>query len=172
MKKGDLQNSQVYLHVKPMLGATYTDIQIWVFYPFNGPEKAKVDFSSIPLRRIGEHVGDWEHVTLRISNFNGELHSMYFSEHSGGSWVIASELEFQGGNKPCRYSSLHGHAMYSKSGLILQGSGGIGIRNDTANSKIVMDIGLQFSLAASEYLGSSISTMDRLFEEMGSEDKL
>ncbi|XWS27561.1 hypothetical protein CRYUN_Cryun26dG0126500 [Craigia yunnanensis] len=156
VKKGDLQNSQVYLHVKPMLGATYSDIAIWVFYPFNGPAKAKVEFINIPLGKIGEHVGDWEHVTLRASNFNGELHSMYFSEHSGGSWVNASELEFQGGNKPCTYSSLHGHAMYSKPGLVLQGSGGIGIRNDTAKSKILMDTGLQFSLVAAEYLGSTI----------------
>ena len=156
VKKGDLQDSQVYLHVKPMLGVTYTDIQIWVFYPFNGPAKAKIKFINIPLGRIGEHVGDWEHVTLRISNFNGELHSMYFSEHSGGSWVNASELEFQGGNKPFTYSSLHGHAMYSKPGLVLQGSGGIGIRNDTAKSKILMDTGLQNSLVAAEYLGSTI----------------
>ncbi|XP_022749430.1 uncharacterized protein LOC111298929 [Durio zibethinus] len=154
--KGDLQSSQVYLHVKPMLGATYSDIAIWVFYPFNGPAKAKVQLINIPLGKIGEHVGDWEHVTLRVSNFNGELHSMYFSEHSGGSWVNASELEFQGGNKPCSYSSLNGHAMYSKPGLVLQGNGGIGIRNDTAKSKILMDTGLQFSLVAAEYLGSTI----------------
>ncbi|GMI63838.1 hypothetical protein like AT2G44260 [Hibiscus trionum] len=156
VKKGDLQNSQVYLHVKPMLGATYSDIAIWVFYPFNGPAKAKVELIDIPLGKIGEHVGDWEHVTLRISNFNGELHGMYFSEHSGGSWVDASDLEFQGGNKPCTYSSLHGHAMYSKPGLVLQGSGGIGIRNDTAKSKVVMDTGRQFSLVAAEYLGSTV----------------
>ncbi|XP_022718119.1 uncharacterized protein LOC111276635 [Durio zibethinus] len=156
VKKGDLQNSQVYLHVKPMLGATYSDIAIWVFYPFNGPARAKVEFINISLGRIGEHVGDWEHVTLRVSNFNGELQSMYFSEHSGGSWVNASDLEFQGGNKPCTYSSLHGHAMYSKPGLVLQGNGGIGIRNDTAKSKILMDTGLQFSLIAAEYLGSAI----------------
>ncbi|XP_039072331.1 uncharacterized protein LOC120219574 [Hibiscus syriacus] len=155
VKKGDLQNSQVYLHVKPMLGATYTDIAIWVFYPFNGPAKAKVELIDIPLGKIGEHVGDWEHVTLRISNFNGELHRMYFSEHSGGSWVDGSDLEFQHGNKPCAYSSLHGHAMYSKPGLVLQGSGGIGIRNDTAKSKIVMDTGLQFSVVAAEYLGTT-----------------
>ncbi|MBA0638692.1 hypothetical protein Godav_025347, partial [Gossypium davidsonii] len=155
VKKGDLQNSQVYLYVKPMLGATYSDLEIWVFYPFSGAAKAKVEFINISLGRIGEHVGDWEHVTLRVSNFNGELHSIYFSEHSGGSWVNASELEFQGGNKPCTYSSLHGHAMYSKPGLVLQGSGEIGIRNDTAKSKIVMDTGLQFSLVAAEYLGST-----------------
>ncbi|XVF77904.1 hypothetical protein PTKIN_Ptkin14bG0085200 [Pterospermum kingtungense] len=157
VKKGDLHNSQVYLHVKPMLGATYTDIQIWVFYPFNGAAKAKVlEFINIPLGRIGEHVGDWEHVTLRVSNFNGELHSVFFSEHSGGSWVNASELAFEDGNKPCTYSSLHGHAMYSKPGLVLQGNGGIRIRNDTAKSKILMDTGRQFSLVAAEYLGSSI----------------
>ncbi|KAK8691100.1 hypothetical protein V6N13_074620 [Hibiscus sabdariffa] len=152
VKKGDLRDSQVYLHVKPMLGATYSDIAIWVFYPFNGPAKAKVELIDIPLRKIGEHVGDWEHVTLRVSNFNGELHRVYFSEHSGGSWVDASDLEFQGGNKPCAYSSLHGHAMYSKPGMALQGSGGIGIRNDTAKSTIVMDTGLQYSLVAAEYL--------------------
>ncbi|KAE8726856.1 hypothetical protein F3Y22_tig00005974pilonHSYRG00201 [Hibiscus syriacus] len=138
VKKGDLKDSQVYLHVKPMLGATYSDIVIWVFHPFNGPAKAKV-----------KHVGDWEHVTLRVSNFNGELHRVYFSKHSGGSWVDASDLEFHGGeNKPCAYSSLHGHAMYSKPGMVLQGSGGIGIRNDTAKNMIVMDTGLRFLLVA------------------------
>ncbi|KAE8690222.1 non-specific lipid-transfer protein 8-like [Hibiscus syriacus] len=188
VKKGDLQNSQVYLHVKPMFGATYTDIAVWVFCPFNGPAKVKVELDGnywldLPVDEankgkdkgqsrthrhsirkdsinptsvhVGEHVGDWEHVTLRISNFNGELHRMYFSEHSGGSWADASELEFQGGNKPCAYSSLHGHAMYSKPGLVLQGSGGIGIRNDTAKSKMVMDTGLQFTVVAAEYLGST-----------------
>jgi hypothetical protein len=90
--KGDLGNSQVCVHIKPMLGATFTDIAIWVFYPFNGPAKAKVKLVNVPLGKIGEHVGDWEHVTLRVSNFNGELQRVYFSEHSGGTWVDASEL--------------------------------------------------------------------------------
>ncbi|KAH1084062.1 hypothetical protein J1N35_023823 [Gossypium stocksii] len=156
VKKGDLKETQVYLHVKPMLGATYTDIQIWVFYPFNGGAKAKAVFIDIPLGKIGEHVGDWEHLTLRISNFTGELQSVYFSAHSGGSWVTVSELEFKDGNKPCAYSSLHGHAMYSKPGLVLQGKGTIGIRNDTAKSKILMDTGVGFVLVAGEYLGNSV----------------
>ncbi|XP_061958518.1 hypothetical protein At1g04090-like [Populus nigra] len=157
VKKGNLQDSQVYLHIKPMLGATFTDIAVWVFYPFNGPSKAKVEFINIPLGKIGEHVGDWEHVTLRISNFNGELWSVYFSEHSGGTWVKASELEFQNGNKAVTYSSLHGHAMYAKPGLVLQGSGGIGIRNDTAKSKKFMDTGANSLVVAAEYLGTDIN---------------
>ncbi|CAI9266070.1 unnamed protein product [Lactuca saligna] len=87
VKKGDLQNGEAYIHVKPMLGATFTDLAIWLFYPFNGPSTAKFGLVDIPLGRIGEHIGDWEHVTLRISNFDGVLYRVYFAQHSGGTWV-------------------------------------------------------------------------------------
>ncbi|XP_043690613.1 uncharacterized protein LOC122641443 [Telopea speciosissima] len=156
--KGDLQSSQVYLHVKPMFGATFTDIAIWVFYPFNGAAKAKVGLINISLGKIGEHVGDWEHVTLRISNFTGELSRVYFAEHSKGTWLDASQVEFEGGNKVVTYSSLHGHAFYSKAGLVLQGNTklGIGIRNDTAKSKTVMDTGVRSAIVSAEYLGTVV----------------
>ncbi|CAH2058047.1 unnamed protein product [Thlaspi arvense] len=157
VKKGDLQSAKVYLHIKPMLGATFTDIAIWVFYPFNGPARAKVKFLNLPLGKIGEHVGDWEHATLRVSNFNGELWRMFLSQHSGGVWVDACDLEFQGGggggsNKPVAYASLHGHAMYPKPGLVLQGDDGVGIRNDTAKGKKVIDTGLGYEVIAAEYV--------------------
>ncbi|KAK6946092.1 Vacuolar protein sorting-associated protein 62 [Dillenia turbinata] len=156
VKKGDLQSSEAYLHVKTMLGGTFTDIAIWFFHPFNGPARAKVGSVNLKLGRIGQHVGDWEHITLRISNFNGELKKVYFSAHNGGIWVDASNLEFYTGNKPVGYSSLHGHAMYSKPGLVLQGSGGIGIRNDAAKSKMTVDAGLRYSIVAAEHLGTGI----------------
>jgi hypothetical protein len=66
--------------------------------------------------------------------------------------VDASELEFQNGNKVVAYASLHGHAFYSKPGLVLQGSGGIGISNDTEKSKLVMDTRVNYSLVSAEYL--------------------
>ncbi|XP_028799758.1 uncharacterized protein LOC114755061 isoform X1 [Neltuma alba] len=159
VKRGDLQSFQAYLHIKPMLGATFTDISIWIFYPFNGPSTAKVVLiDSIPLGQIGEHIGDWEHLTLRISNFNGGLNSVYFSQHSGGQWVDAPELEFQPGkNKPVAYSSLNGHALYSKPGLVLQGTKTIGIRNDTAKSEKLVDLGRGFEVVAGEYLGSAVT---------------
>lgn len=93
-----------------MLGATFTDIAIWVFYPFNGAAKAKLEIINVSLGKIGEHIGDWEHLTLRVSNFNGELTSVFFSQHSAGVWVSAPELEFQGGNKPVTYSALRSHS--------------------------------------------------------------
>ncbi|KAK2988076.1 hypothetical protein RJ640_002017, partial [Escallonia rubra] len=156
LKKGDLQDAEAYLHIKPILGATFTDVAIWVFYPFNGPARAKVELVNVSLGKIGQHVGDWEHATLRISNFNGELKSVYFSEHSGGSWVNAAELEFQNGNKPVAYASLHGHALFPKAGLVLQGNGAIGIRNDMAKSKMVMDTGVRAVVVAAEYLSSPV----------------
>lgn len=155
VKRGDLLSSQAYLHIKPMYGGTLTDIAIWVFYPFNGPARAKVEFFNVSLGKIGEHVGDWEHVTLRVSNFSGELWQVYFSEHSKGEWVDSSQVEFQNGNKVVAYASLHGHASYPKPGLVLQGSNGIGIRNDTAKSKFVMDTGKNCSVVAADYLNSN-----------------
>ncbi|CAA0376794.1 unnamed protein product [Arabidopsis thaliana] len=154
---GDLQSMEVYLHIKPVFGGTFTDIAVWMFYPFNGPSRAKLKAASIPLGRIGEHIGDWEHFTLRISNFSGKLHRMYLSQHSGGSWTDASEIEFQGGgNKPVAYASLNGHAMYSKPGLVLQGKDNVGIRNDTGKSEKVIDTAVRFRVVAAEYMRGEV----------------
>ncbi|KAJ3674611.1 hypothetical protein LUZ60_005227 [Juncus effusus] len=154
IKKGDLNSAEVYLQVKPLFGATYTDIPIWVFYPFNGPARAKVEFLTISLGKIGEHLGDWEHLTLRVSNFNGELLRVYFAEHSGGTWFDASQLDFEGGNKPVAFASLHGHAFYSKPGLVLQGDSelGVGIRNDSDKGQ-KLDVGKIFQVVSADYLG-------------------
>ncbi|KAK9048992.1 hypothetical protein SSX86_032041 [Deinandra increscens subsp. villosa] len=153
VKKGDLAHSCAYFQIKPMFGGTFTDIPLWVFYPFNGPARVKVNIFTVPLGKIGEHVGDWEHLTLRVSNYNGELKNVYFSEHSGGRLIDASEIEFENGNKPVAYASLHGHAFYSKPGLVLQGSGLIGIRNDAKKGSMMMDTGVAAMVVAAEYLG-------------------
>ncbi|XP_017224140.1 hypothetical protein At1g04090 isoform X3 [Daucus carota subsp. sativus] len=155
VKKGDLADAGVYLHVKPALGGTFTDIAVWIFYPFNGAARAKIEFVTVSLGRIGEHVGDWEHVTLRISNFDGELKSVYFSQHNKGSWVSVSNLEFEKDNKPVVYASLHGHAAYPQAGLVVQGTASIGIRNDTSRGNVVMDTGSRYLVVGAEYLGAS-----------------
>ncbi|KAL5175956.1 hypothetical protein HKD37_08G022038 [Glycine soja] len=156
VKKGDFKSCQAYVHAKPMFGGTFTDLVMWVFYPFNGPGTAKVGLIDIPLGKIGEHIGDWEHVTLRVSNFNGELKRVYLSQHSKGQWVEAPQLEFQSGNKAVCYSSLNGHAIYPKVGLVMQGLDGIGIKNETKRSEKVIDMGVGFEVVSGEYLGSTI----------------
>ncbi|KAL8521417.1 hypothetical protein ACS0TY_011802 [Phlomoides rotata] len=151
VKKGDLQSAEGYIHVKPVLGATFTDIQIWLFYPFNGPATAKLGIiEHIPLGKIGEHVGDWEHVTLRISNFDGILYKVYLGQHSTGTWVDSCLLKFREGNKFVGYSARNGHGSYYKEEVVLQGGGSIGIRNDTEKSDMVMDTGAKFTVVAAD----------------------
>lgn len=158
LMSGNLDTAELYVHVKPALGGTFTDIVMWIFCPFNGPATLKVGPVSVAMSRVGQHVGDWEHFTLRVSNFNGELWNMYFSEHSGGGWRDASEIEFIEGNKPIVYSSKHGHASFPHAGTYLQGSSklGIGVRNDTARSNIFIDSSVRYQIVAAEFLGKGL----------------
>ncbi|KAK9292328.1 hypothetical protein L1049_020294 [Liquidambar formosana] len=157
---GNMESAELYVHVKPALGGTFTDIAMWIFCPFNGPSTVKVGLVSIAMSKIGQHVGDWEHYTLRLSNFTGELWSIYFSEHSGGRWVDASEVEYIEANKPIVYSSKSGHASFPHPGTYLQGSSklGVGIRNDVARSKFFVDSSTRYQIVAAEYLGDGVVT--------------
>ncbi|MQL96956.1 hypothetical protein Taro_029639 [Colocasia esculenta] len=153
IKEGHLPSTEAYVHAKPMLGGTFTDLAVWVFYPFNGPATLKVGSLNVAFRKMGEHIGDWEHVTLRVSNFTGGLWRVYFAAHSAGTWVDASEVEFKCGNKPVAYSSLRGHAAYAKPGLVLNGDENlcIGIRDDTARGGMSMDTGKKYRLVAADH---------------------
>ncbi|XP_038979049.1 uncharacterized protein LOC120109361 isoform X2 [Phoenix dactylifera] len=159
VKQGSIDSCKLYVHVKPALGGTFTDLSIWVFCPFNGPATIKIGVASFSLSKIGRHVGDWEHFTLRISNFTGELWSIFFSQHSGGEWVDASGLEFIEGNKAVVYSSKSGHASFPHAGTYLQGSEklGIGVRNDAAQSNLLVDSSVKYQIVAAEYLGDAVS---------------
>ncbi|KAL2249211.1 UNVERIFIED_CONTAM: hypothetical protein Sindi_2394800 [Sesamum indicum] len=160
VRSGNIKSAELYVHVKPASGGTFTDIAMWIFCPFNGPATIKAGLWSYTFNRIGQHVGDWEHFTLRLSNFNGELWSVYFSEHSGGEWLDASELEFIEGNKPIVYASKHGHASFPHEGCYIQGSTklGVGARNDCAKSKYSVDSSSKYQIIAAEYLGDGVVT--------------
>ncbi|KAJ7977173.1 Vacuolar sorting-associated protein 62 [Quillaja saponaria] len=150
VKHGDLKSAKLYVHVKPALGGTFTDIAMWVFCPFNGPATLKVGIMNFSFSKIGEHVGDWEHFTLRVCNFTGELWSIYFSQHSGGEWIHAYDLEYINGNRAIVYSSKNGHASFPHPGIYIQGSSklGIGLRNDAARSNLYIDSSINYELVA------------------------
>ncbi|KAL4360435.1 hypothetical protein GQ457_04G026860 [Hibiscus cannabinus] len=158
IKLGNLGSAKLYVHVKLALGGTFTDIAMWIFCPFNGPATLKVGVMNFALSKIGQHVCDWEHFTLRICNFTGELWSIYFSQHSGGVWVNAYDLENIQGNKAIVYSSKSGHASFPRPGTYIQGSAklGIGIRNDAARSNLYVDSSSRYELVAAEYLGDGV----------------
>ncbi|XLT51288.1 uncharacterized protein LOC107634430 [Arachis ipaensis] len=49
LKCGDLQNARLYVHVKPTLSGTFTDIAMWIFCPFNRPVTLKIRIKNIPF---------------------------------------------------------------------------------------------------------------------------
>nr|GEV27429.1 hypothetical protein [Tanacetum cinerariifolium] len=102
----------VYIHAKPGVTGTYTDVVIWLYYPFNGPSKLKVGPFTIKLRKAGEQVSDWEHMRLRVDNFSGCLSKIYLSQHGKGKWVPADDFEYIYG-RPVVYAALHDHAHYN-----------------------------------------------------------
>lgn len=157
VKRGDLDGAEVYVHVKPALGGTFTDLAIWIFCPFNGPGTLKIGPTNIAMAMIGEHVGDWEHFTLRLSNFSGELDSIYLSQHSGGVWIRPWDLEFIEENRAVVYSSRSSHACFPHPGTYLQGSSmfSLGVRNDCARSSFILDCSTHYKIIAVEYLGES-----------------
>jgi hypothetical protein len=73
--------------------------------------------------------------------------------------VEASQLEYldgYGGNRPVAYASRHGHALYPKAGLVLQGNSrlGVGIRNDAAKGgRLNAGLAGRCEVVSAEYLG-------------------
>ncbi|GJY23109.1 vacuolar protein sorting-associated protein 62, partial [Tanacetum coccineum] len=66
VKKGSLADAVAYIHAKPVVTGSYTDIVVWLYYPFNGPAKLQLRPFIIPLGNAGQHVSDWEHMRPEV----------------------------------------------------------------------------------------------------------
>ncbi|GJZ63062.1 putative vacuolar protein sorting-associated protein 62 [Tanacetum coccineum] len=156
-KRGFLHDAKAYVHVKQALGGTFTDLAIWLYYPFNGAGKVQVGPFTIKLSQIGEHVSDWEHITIRIDNFRGTLKSVYLSQHAKGKWFTPREFEFVR-TRPVVYASLHGHTHYNSPGVHLHLKEEINPddmkMDDAAKSNNVMDIASKYDIVCVDYMDS------------------
>jgi len=90
--------------------STASDLQYWFFYPFNGSGGRHIP-----------HEGDWEHVTMRVTNTESPvLIAVYASAHglkNGGWWPCeGGELLLNQLNNPVIYSALGSHASYISKG--------------------------------------------------------
>lgn len=144
-KGGDPKNAKVYVNVK--VGKDATDIQYWFLYAFNGPGMVYLGLmNSIPailpsdialkslkdsfpkgadknytkLKVLGVHEMDWEHLTVRVSNSNGEIlkdQAVFMSAHGAGGWLPARAVLHENPKtkvmQPWAYASLNGHALFS-----------------------------------------------------------
>ena len=92
------------------------DLQCWFFYPFNGREGRHIT-----------HEGDWEHVTVRVTNTRElRLIAAYLSAHgqNNGGWAVPDTeaeigpiLQLTPGGNPIVYSALGSPASYAAAGV-------------------------------------------------------
>ncbi len=130
IKSGNLATAKAYVNI--VVGSTYTDLQYWFLYGYNGAGTAYIkywvaatirwppwessgphwepagDFSMSPG---GQHEGDWEHITVRIRNDNYEAQQVYFAYHSEGD-LRTYQSSLRNG-RVAFYASRNGHAAYA-----------------------------------------------------------
>lgn len=120
---GNMSHAKIYVAVYDR-DFGHTDIQFYFFYPYNGPAKIQIRMGSKKIVKyfldpVGRHIGDAEHVTLRICNSTGRPEGVYMSRHSGGEWVygddIWTRLELED-THPVIYSAKDSHAHYTSEG--------------------------------------------------------
>lgn len=128
IKKGNLANAKAYVNI--VIGESTTDIQYWFLYGYNGPGTAYlkklnlvyspsspeefgryVSIGDFLMAPAGQHEGDWEHITVRIRNDNGEAQQVYFAAHSEGETKKHAETVKDG--MITFHASRNGHAAYA-----------------------------------------------------------
>lgn len=129
---GDSSTAVMYVHVRRatdpagVADKDWIDIQYWFFYPYNGGIGGLI----YPMFPGGTHEGDWEHVTVRVSNWRdlsaSAVEAVFFAAHgrAEGKWLVKSgnsprsgRYTLVDGKHPLVYSAYHSHASYENDGL-------------------------------------------------------
>ena len=105
IRKGDYTKAKAYVHflANPPGYAGY-DIQYWLFYAVRGFSAVRIHLYGYdpgfdllaPAEEtldqgVGEHQGDWKHVTVRIDQ-NGALQGVFYAQHTGGYWLLPPDM--------------------------------------------------------------------------------
>ena len=97
------------------------DLTYWFFYPYNQGKTVCVGFlaggSCVGCKKeFGDHVGDWEHITVRTLNLKPT--HIYMSWHNSGSLFTygdTKKITYEG-THPIVYSAIGSHGLYPKPG--------------------------------------------------------
>ena len=124
-RSGDLGTAKIFAHIRRAPhDLLFVDIQYWFFYAYNG---------AVPIQPFfGNHEGDWEHITVRVSNWWSSIdkisvEGVFFAAHgySDGRWITkaASSPEkdryafVKGTRHPIVFSAYNTHASYESAGI-------------------------------------------------------
>jgi hypothetical protein len=109
--------SNAPIYVKTIDYGNYIDLKFYMFYAINGFQTFQagiiVNFKTQPYlfdwANFALHQGDWEHVTVRISEDTTRLLGVFYSQHGKAAWVSNPSLD---GTHPIVYSAWDSHANY------------------------------------------------------------
>ncbi|MFT7536882.1 MAG: hypothetical protein ACI85K_002837, partial [Hyphomicrobiaceae bacterium] len=130
LKFGDLSRAKAYVRAQPLDGVI-TELQFWIFYPYNGAGKAYASVSPWwsqtwnPTGSMGEHFSDWEVIRVRLTNrdlYNPNTYKMLSVSMGRHDF----EVEFSVGNAaltlqsghPVIFSADRSHAQYTQPGYL------------------------------------------------------
>jgi hypothetical protein len=109
--------AQIVTRTQDGVPTNITDIIYWTFYPYNNGKRVCIglytDWGGCfgGYSTFGNHVGDWEHLTVRF--VDGRPSQVYMSQHSGGGTFTFGDKEMSSvGFHPEAYSALGSHGLY------------------------------------------------------------
>lgn len=111
---GSLTDCKCYAFATEKSGG-YLDLSYYVFTPYN-KAKEVVGF------QFGNHIGDWEHVTVRLMKYEESSHTYYrpiivdYSAHNFKNYASWDEVEKIDETHPIAYTALGSHGMWQKAG--------------------------------------------------------
>jgi hypothetical protein len=110
------------VYVKVLDFGTYVDIKYFFFYAWNGfqPFRAGI-ISGLTTKaynydwaQFALHYGDWEHITVRLSEDLSTVQGVFYSEHHDSAWVTGPTFS---GTHPVVYAGWNSHANYPTAGI-------------------------------------------------------
>jgi hypothetical protein len=144
IRKGNYTQAKAYVHflANPPGYAGGYDIQYWLFYAVRGFSAVRIHLygfdSGFDLlasaqetmdQGLGEHQGDWKHVTVRIDQ-SGTMQGVFYAQHTGGYWLQPPDIPTVAdgaNNHPIVYSGRNTHSCLSSPGRYDQIGGGLSI---------------------------------------------
>lgn len=94
----------------------YLDLSYFVYTPFNKAKK-------VVGMEFGDHIGDWEHVTVRLLKFTENGENFYrpvlldYSTHNLRNYVTWDEIETVNETHPVAYTAWGSHGMWKDAGV-------------------------------------------------------
>ncbi len=125
-RRGALDGAKAYVRAVHDTAHGHTDLQFWLFYPFDGPGVARVRLfeagglrgsDDVSLWPIGIHQADWEMSAIRIDHATQAPSAVFLSQHYGGDSYIGvdalSALEREDDGRFRFYAARNSHATYA-----------------------------------------------------------